>query len=175
MTKRRSDRDEADDAAFGSFKLKRPNDERVSILLSSIADKTTTSVTTPTSVTSSVGMDEKALKAVDLNRQPTTQNVGDVHERICRENPVPEALVDKIVAFHFGQLTLTIDNLTQFYLFLEARFRKFAHALNVFQSLGTEDRDILLTNNAPYYFQVIIFFQKGASLLSPHVELNFLD
>jgi hypothetical protein len=146
MTKRR-----AWDVGVGSCKLKRPNEDKVRLMLAAIvADKTSASAATSSS------MDDKALKAVDLNRQMSTQNVGDVHERICREMPMPSSLVEKIVAFHFGQLSLTVENLTQYYLFLETRFRKFAHALHAFQNLGEEDQEILLTTNAPFYFQVIL-------------------
>lgn len=165
MTKRRCDWDQGD---VGSCKLKRRNDAQVRpMLLSSVTDKTPSlsSLTQPSpppvtlSVASSapatIGLDEKALKAVDQNRQMWTQNLGDIHERVCRETPFPESLVNKIVTFHLGQMTMSMEALTQFYLFLESRFRRFAHALNAFQSLGAEDREILMTNNAPYYFQVI--------------------
>jgi hypothetical protein len=142
-------------------------------MLSAFTDKSSVSSTTATTpgttgTASSLVMDEKALKAVDLNRQLSAQNVADIHERICRELPVPAAFVEKLVAFHLGQLTLTVDNLTQFFLFLESRFRRFANSLHAFQNLGDEDREILLTANAPYYFQVIII----ANVVQP---MNFLS
>ena len=123
------------------------------MLAQSFPEKTTT----PATVAAAPNMDEKALKVVDLNRQLSMQNIGDIHDRVCRETPVPSAFVEKLVAFHFGQLTLTVQNLTQFYLFLENRFRKFANQLDAFKNLGEEDREILLTTNAPFYFQVCRF------------------
>ena len=144
-----------------SCKLKhRPNEDKLRLLIAqSLDEKTPTATTAPT-------MDEKALKVVDLNRQMSTQNVGDIHERVCREMPVPSAFVEKLVAFHFGQLTLTVENLTQYYLFLETRFRKFANQLHAFQNLGEEDREILLTTNAPFYFQVCFLFQHSILIIS---------
>ena len=155
-----------------SYKVKRPHEDKVRLMLSAFTDKSGgVASTTATPVTaSSLVMDEKALKVVDLNRQLSAQNVADIHERICREMPVPPVFVEKLVAFHFGQLTLTVENLIQFFLFLESRFRRFAHSLHAFQNLGEEDREILLTANAPYYFQVILI--KNGTFLFCTIELD---
>ena len=165
MTKRRGDWDV--DVCVVTGKLKRPNEDKVRLMLSTVAEKTSslTSASAAASAPATLSADDKTLRPVDLNRQMSTQNVGDLHERVCRENPMPAALVDKMVAFHFGQLTLTMENLTQYYLYLESRFRKFAHSVHAFQSLGAEDQDILLTSNAPFYFQVdsfCLFSKNGA-------------
>ena len=154
MTKRRGDWDV--DVGPVAGKVKRLNEDKVRLMLSTLAEKTSASqsASAAASAPATLGSDDKTLRAVDLNRQMSTQNVGDLHERVCRETPMPSALVDKMVAFHFGQLTLTMENLTQYYLFLESRFRKFAQSVHAFQSLGAEDQDILLTTNAPFYFQV---------------------
>lgn len=100
------------------------------------------------------GMEDKALKVVDSNRRLVSPNVGEIHERVCREIPMPQSLVDKIVAFHCGQLTLTVENLIQLNLFLETRFRRFAENIPEFMTLGEDDRNTLLLANSPYYFQL---------------------
>jgi len=84
MTKRRVDWDAG---VGGSFKLKRHNEDRVSLIMS---DKLSVAAG---SAPASLGMEEKALKAVDFNRQvavlfktflSSSRTEGtDEQERVC--------------------------------------------------------------------------------------------
>lgn len=79
----------------------------------------------------------------------------EIHAWVCAQMPVPETFVDKLVAFHLGQLTLTVDDLTSYYLYLDARFARFAHHLPAFRAIASDnDRATLITANSPLYFQL---------------------
>ena len=67
---------------------------------------------------------------------------------------VPELFVDKLVAFHFGHLSLTVDDLTSYFVHLDKTLAKFAYHVKEFRDLSENDRSALLMANAPQYFQL---------------------
>ncbi len=81
-------------------------------------------------------------------------NWAQIHKKVYSEARVPELFVDKLVAFHCGHLSLTVDDLTSYFMHLDKTFSKFAYHLKEFRDLSENDRSALLLANAPLYFQL---------------------
>jgi hypothetical protein len=62
-----------------------------------------------------------------------TLNFGQLYEQICRDLPMPETLVEKMIAFHLGQMALNVDDMSEMSAFMYHRFKRFAESLPGFR------------------------------------------
>lgn len=60
-------------------------------------------------------------------------NFGELYEQICRDLPMPESLVEKMIAFHLGQMALNVDDMSEMSAFMYHRFKRFAESLPGFR------------------------------------------
>lgn len=77
-----------------------------------------------------------------------------IHKRVYAKSQVPQAFVDKLIAFHLGHLSLSVSDLTDYFLHLDRTFSEFAYNVPAFRQLSPNDQSTLLLNNSPLYFQL---------------------
>lgn len=86
----------------------------------------------------------------ELSQIPTHE----IHKRIKKEAKISEDFVDKLVAFHVGHFTLTLDDLMDYLVHLDRVFAHFAHHCPGFHELNPNDQSLLLMSNTSLYFQL---------------------
>ncbi len=62
-----------------------------------------------------------------------SNNFGELYEQICRDLPMPESQVEKMIAFHLGQMALNVDDMSEMSAFMYHIFKRFAESLPGFR------------------------------------------
>jgi len=124
-------------------------------------------------------------------------NFGELYGQICRDLPMPESLVEKMIAFHLGQMALNVDDMSEMSAFMHHRFKRFAESLPGFrvthskldcnswpngnliclvftQELNQYDQDFLVNSNSSLYFQVELLQFAASALLNPFIYLTLV-
>lgn len=90
------------------------------------------------------------LDAETIERQP----LNIIHQLIAQQSKVSADFVDKLVAFHLGHLSLSVEDVTEYFFQLDRRFHDFArHSLD-YLTLTKNDQAALLIANAPLYYHL---------------------
>ena len=84
------------------------------------------------------------------------QPLHQIHQLISEKAKVPQDFVDKLVAFHLGHLSLSVDDITQYFLHLDSILYSFAQHCPDFTALSKNDQNALLLANAPLYYHLYL-------------------
>ena len=83
-------------------------------------------------------------------------SLDEIHRKIADHFEVPTIFVDKLVAFHMGHFSLSTEDISQYFLYLDKIFQSFADHSSDFQSLSKNDQDALKMANAPLYYHLYL-------------------
>ena len=118
---------------------------------------------TASHVTSYDGGIEDSLEIAEIEDPPDlqlevsqlqSQSLDSIHKLVSEKCHVSQDFVDKVIAFHLGHLTLTVEDLTGYFGFLDKTLYLFAHHCRDFNDLTAGDQHALLLDNAPIYFHL---------------------
>jgi len=85
-----------------------------------------------------------------------TKSLPDIHKLITNQSKVPQIFVDKLVSLHMGHLSLSVEDLSEYFFHLDRVFNTFAHHSQDFQTLTKSDQAALLIANAPLYYHLYL-------------------
>ena len=78
----------------------------------------------------------------------------EIHQKILQKAKLSEDFVDKLIAFHLGHFTLTLDDLMEYFVHSNQVFAHFAHHCPGFRELTPNDQSLILMSNSTLYFQL---------------------
>ena len=78
----------------------------------------------------------------------------EIHRKILQKAKLSEDFVDKLIAFHLGHFTLTLDDLMEYFVHSNQVFTHFAHHCPGFRELTPNDQSLILMSNSSLYFQL---------------------
>ena len=85
-----------------------------------------------------------------------TKSLPEIHRLVVQQSKVPQNFVDKLVALHMGHLSLSVEDLSEYFFHLDRIFNTFAHHSLDFQTLTKNDQAALLIANAPMYYHLYL-------------------
>ena len=88
------------------------------------------------------------------NCQTLPPSTPEIHRKILQKAKLSEDFVDKLIAFHLGHFTLTLDDLMEFFVHSNQVFAHFAHHCPGFRELTPNDQSLILMSNSSLYFQL---------------------
>ena len=80
----------------------------------------------------------------------------EIHGLIASRIEVSQDFVDKLIALHLGHISLTVEDLTEYFFHLDRIFHTFAHHSQDYLSLSKNDQAALLIANAPLYYHLYL-------------------
>ena len=85
-----------------------------------------------------------------------TKSLPEIHKLIANQSTVPQNFVDKLVSLHMGHLSLSVEDLSEYFFHLDRIFNTFAHHSVDFRTLTKNDQAALLIANAPMYYHLYL-------------------
>ena len=85
-----------------------------------------------------------------------TKSLPEIHKLILNQSKVPQIFVDKLVSLHMGHLSLSVEDLSEYFFHLDRIFNTFAHHSQDFLTLSKNDQAALLIANAPLYYHLYL-------------------
>ena len=85
-----------------------------------------------------------------------TKSLPEIHKLIVDQSKVPQNFVDKLVSLHMGHLSLSAEDLSEYFFHLDRIFNTFAHHVLDFRTLTKNDQAALLIANAPMYYHLYL-------------------
>merc|ERR1719433_883845 len=78
----------------------------------------------------------------------------EIHQKILQKAKLSEDFVDKLIGFHLGHFTLTLDDFMEYFVHSNQVFAHFAHHCPGFRELTPNDQSLILMSNSTLYFQL---------------------
>ena len=85
-----------------------------------------------------------------------TKSLPEIHKLVVKQSKVPQNFVDKLVSLHMGHLSLSVEDLSEYFFHLDRIFNTFAHHSLDFRTLTKNDQAALLIANAPMYYHLYL-------------------